>query len=100
MDCKMEDYPDMPNMKMSGFPAEMGNGKVSGAIVQSNMHKPSVDGAVLYLNCNPDLQVVLDRISAVGGKIMMPKTHITDEIGYMAFFFDSEGNRMALHSNA
>jgi uncharacterized protein len=29
----------------------------------------------------------------------MPKTKITDEIGYMAGFVDSEGNHIALHSN-
>jgi predicted enzyme related to lactoylglutathione lyase len=34
-----------------------------------------------------------------GGKVTMPKTKISDEIGFMAFFVDSEGNGMALHSN-
>jgi len=30
---------------------------------------------------------------------VMPKTSITEEIGFMAFFIDTEGNAMALHSN-
>ena len=32
------------------------------------------------------------------GKVLIPKTHITDEIGYMAFFEDTEGNVVAMHS--
>jgi hypothetical protein len=31
--------------------------------------------------------------------VQMPKTQISPEIGYMAFFTDSEGNAVALHSN-
>jgi uncharacterized protein len=40
----------------------------------------------------------LERIQTEGGKVIMPKTKITDEIGYMAFFEDTEGNAVALHS--
>jgi hypothetical protein len=34
----------------------------------------------------------------MGGKILMGRTEINPEIGYMAFFLDTEGNRVALHS--
>ena len=95
---KMEDWPDMNGMKMAGFPTDMGGGKVSGALVQGEMHKPSADGVVIYLNANPDMQPVIDRIEPAGGKVVMPKTQISPEIGYMAFFMDTEGNKMALHS--
>lgn len=95
---KMEDMPEMMGMKMSSFPAEMGNGKVSGAVVQSQMHVPSKDGAVVYLNANPSIQNVIDRIEKSGGKVMMPKTQISPEIGYMAFFVDTEGNKIGLHA--
>lgn len=88
---------EMMEMKMAFFPSQPPN--VGGALCQSEYHKPSTDGPVIYLNGNPDLQLVLDRIEKAGGQIIMPKTHISDEIGYMAFFIDSEGNRMALHSN-
>ncbi|MBA2613089.1 MAG: VOC family protein [Bacteroidetes bacterium] len=86
-------------MKMAFFPAEDMNGKVSGSLVQGPMHKPSQDGAVIYLNANPDLNVALGKIEQAGGKITMPKTHISPEVGHMAFFVDSEGNKVALHSN-
>ena len=93
----MEDM-NMPGMEMTGFPGEMGNGKVSGCLVKSEYHKPSVDGITIYLNANPDMKDVLKRIQSEGVQVIMGKTLITPEIGYMAFFIDSEGNRIGLHS--
>ena len=90
---------EMMGMKMAFFPAEDMNGKVSGALVESQMHKPSADGAKIYLNGNPDLSNALSKVEAAGGKVTMPKTKISDEIGYMAFFVDTEGNSIGLHSN-
>ncbi len=89
---------DMPNLQMRMFPGEGNNGKVGGAIVKSDMHKPSKEGALIYLNANPDLAVPLGRVEAAGGKVVMPKTHISDDVGYMAFFLDTEGNAVAMHS--
>ena len=80
------------------FPYEPNSGKASGALVKSEYHKPSRDGVVIYLNANPDMTDVLQRIESEGGQIIMPKTQIAPEIGYMAFFLDSEGNRIAVHS--
>ena len=89
---------DMMGMQMAMFPSENMNGKVSGALVQGPMHKPSADGAKLYFNANPDMSGIIDKIEAAGGKVTMPKTKINDEVGYMAFFVDTEGNSVALHS--
>jgi len=90
---------DMPNIKMRMFPLEDMTG-VGGAIVDSGgFHKPSgTDGPLIYLNGNPDLQNVLDKVEAAGGKIMVPKTEISPEYGYMAVIIDTEGNRIGLHS--
>jgi predicted enzyme related to lactoylglutathione lyase len=90
---------EMMGMKMAFFPSENMNGKVSGGLVQSPNHKPSTEGAVIYLNGNPDLNGALGKIEGAGGKVIMSKTHISPEVGYMAFFIDSEGNKVALHSN-
>jgi predicted enzyme related to lactoylglutathione lyase len=38
-------------------------------------------------------------VEAAGGQITMPKTFIADNVGHMAFFIDTEGNSVALHSN-
>lgn len=93
----MEEW-NMPGFEMVVFPINPESGKVGGALVKSEMHVPSMEGSIIYLNGDPDLSAVLDRVEAAGGNVLMPKTHISDEIGYMAFFADTEGNRMALHS--
>ncbi len=90
---------EMMGMKYAMFPMENMNGKVSGALAESPMHKPSADGVKIYFNGNPDLDVALGRVEAAGGKVTMPKTNI-GENGFMAFFTDTEGNTVAMHSNA
>ena len=85
-------------MDMAFFPYEGGSGKAAGALVKSVMHKPSGNGVKLYLNGNPDLAKALSKVEMAGGKISMPKTKIGDQIGFMAFFEDTEGNTIALHS--
>ncbi|HTQ63667.1 MAG TPA: VOC family protein [Puia sp.] len=90
---------DFPNIKMRMFPIEDPMG-VGGALCDSGgFHKPSsTDGALIYLNANPDVQIVLDKVEKAGGKIIVPKTQISPEYGYMGVFIDTEGNRIALHS--
>ena len=91
---------DLPNIKMRMFPLEDPMSGVGGAIVNSGgFHKPSAtDGPLIYLNGNPDVQTILDKVEDAGGKITVPKTQISPEYGYMAVFIDTEGNRVALHS--
>lgn len=91
---------DVPSMKMRMFPLDDPMKGVGGTLVDSGgFHKPSAtEGPLLYLNGNPDVQIVLSRVEAAGGKIMMPKTEISPEYGYMGVFLDTEGNRIALHS--
>ncbi|MFT5820834.1 MAG: putative enzyme related to lactoylglutathione lyase [Crocinitomix sp.] len=95
-DIEMMDM-EMGDMKMAAFPFTPESGKTSGAIAQSPNHKPSMEGAVLYLNANPNLQIVLDRVEAAGGKIAMPKTAIGPN-GFMAMMIDTEGNMVGIHS--
>jgi predicted enzyme related to lactoylglutathione lyase len=91
---------DMMGMEMVMFPYDQApNGKVSGALVKSDFHKPSADGALIYLNANPSIQAVANRIEGAGGQVVMPRTQISEEVGYMAFFIDSEGNRIGLHAS-
>lgn len=97
------DY-QMPESEMG--PAKMGfllydfqNGKVGGAIVHNpGFYSPSDNGSLIYLNCQPDLQVVLDRVTDAGGIILQSKTEIGQNLGFWALIKDSEGNRVALHS--
>jgi len=91
---------EMTGFEMVFFPSSANmEGKVSGALVKGETHKPSVDGVIIYLNANPHIQVIIDRIEANGGTIIMPRTMINEQVGYMAFFIDTEGNRIALHAS-
>jgi hypothetical protein len=93
---------DLPNIRMRMFPlTDMENG-IGGAVVDSGgFHKPSAtDGPLIYLNGNPDLQNILDKVIAAGGTIAVPKTEISEAFGYMAIIIDTEGNRIGLHSIA
>lgn len=89
---------EMGGMVMAMFPYDGGNGKVSGALVKSDYQHPSLDGTLVYFNANPAMDDVIERIKNEHGEIIMDKTLITPEIGYMAYFVDTEGNRVALHS--
>lgn len=87
---------DFMGTKMGFLPSDGEN--VSGAIVQGDDYKPAKDGLKIYLNGGDDLTNVLNKVEGVGGVILVPKTKISDEMGYFAMFKDSESNMMALHS--
>lgn len=98
LDVELIDMDSEADFKMAMFPVEEGG--VGGAICEHKEHyKPSKEGVLVYISANPDLQNVLNRIEENGGKVLQSKTKITDEYGYMAIFQDSEGNRIALHSD-
>jgi hypothetical protein len=61
-------------------------------------YKPSEDkGVVIYFTA-PDIEDVLKRVNNNGGRTVLRKRLISEDVGYMAVFIDSEGNRIALHS--
>ena len=97
-DCELIPMDLGNGLRMRMFPTE--EGTTGGAICHHpDFYKPSADGVVVYLNGNPNLQTVLDRIESAGGKVTLPKTEISPEYGFMALFTDSEGNRVGLHSS-
>ena len=89
----------MGSLRLGYLPMDKDSQGVGGAIVQGNGYVPSSLGAKVYLNGGKDLLTVLNRVNAAGGEIVVPKTKISDEIGYFAIFEDTEGNHIALHSH-
>ena len=87
---------EMFGTKMGFFPSDGTN--VTGAIVQGNDYKPSMQGVTLYLNGGENLQTILNKVENHKGEIIVPKTQISPEMGYFAMFIDTEGNKLALHS--
>lgn len=85
----------MDGNQMAMIPVE--DGAVGGGLFKDEDAKPATTGTRVYLNGGDDLTTVLNRVEAAGGKITLPKTNI-GENGFMAFFIDTEGNRVGLHS--
>lgn len=85
---------------MAWFPAvEEGAGTPGSLVYNERAYKPSMDGVLIYFTAlSGDLSIELGKVEKSGGKILLPKTQISEEVGYMALFSDSEGNRIALHS--
>lgn len=87
---------EMEGIKIGLFP-NAGEG-VSVQLVNGTEYRPSSDGTVVYLNGGADLQKIADKITASGGKMVVPKTEIGPEMGFFAIFTDTEGNKLGLHS--
>jgi predicted enzyme related to lactoylglutathione lyase len=97
-DFRMNPMPIADGPRMAMFPVAPMDG-VGGAICHHpEWYVPSKAGTLVYLNADPDLSTVLGRIEGAGGKVVVPKTQISEQYGFMAVFLDSEGNRVALHS--
>ena len=91
----------MGPVKMGFLLYDFKNGGRGGAIVHyPQFYTPSENGTLVYLNCEPDLQDVLNKVESAGGKITKQKTEISPEqnLGFWALIIDTEGNRIALHS--
>ena len=87
---------EMNSEKLALFPTNAGD--IGGALVKSDRMTPSANGTMVYLNGGRDLTLTLDRVEPAGGKVVLFKTEVSEEIGSIAVFLDTEGNQVALHS--
>src|SRR5688572_9625120 len=91
----------MGELDMAWFPMLQGDKPgAGGSLIQHKEYKPSAtDGVLIYFTSQSgDLSNELNRVEKAGGKVHIPKRLIAPDIGYMAVFTDTEGNRVALHS--
>ena len=87
---------DFPGMTIGILPHS--DGEVGACLFTSEEEKPSENGAMIYLNANGRLDEAIAAVASNGGKILKPKHHI-GPFGFRAVIIDSEGNRVALHSD-
>jgi predicted enzyme related to lactoylglutathione lyase len=87
---------EVPGMTIGILPHN--DGEVGGCLFASNDDKPSDKGLLIYLNANGRLDDAIAAVSANGGKVLKPK-HPIGPYGFRAVVMDSEGNRVALHSD-
>jgi predicted enzyme related to lactoylglutathione lyase len=92
-DVKKQEF---PGMMIGVLPHN--DGEVGGCLFTSPDEKPSDKGAMIYLNANGRLDDALSAVASNGGKIVQPK-HQIGPFGFRAIVLDSEGNRIALHSD-
>lgn len=87
---------EFPGMTIGVLPH--GDGEVGGCLFMSAEEKPSDKGVMIYLNANGRLDEAIAAVVPNGGKIVKPK-HAIGPFGSRAIIIDSEGNRVALHSD-
>lgn len=61
---------------------------------------PSHDGATVYLGSGGDIDGMVARVVEAGGKVLQQKQFTGEMIGWIAFFEDSEGNRIGIEQMA
>jgi hypothetical protein len=74
-----------------------GQGEVAGCIFKSEEVQPSDQGTLLYFNVDGRLDAAVATVEDCGGTIK-EAAHPIGEFGHRAIVIDSEGNRIALHS--
>lgn len=84
--------------EMALFPLSEQLPGISGGLAKGDIYKPSVNGVVLYFHTG-NITETIGKAVANGGQELYPKTS-NGELGYVAEFRDSEGNRIALHQPA
>jgi predicted enzyme related to lactoylglutathione lyase len=96
LQCKLS-IQDFGDLKMAWFPASRDAPGSAGSLVEQESYVPSHQGSMVYFSVE-NIEDSLSTVVANGGKILNPKRNI-GEFGYVAHFEDSEGNRVALHSD-
>ena len=87
---------DFPGMTVGILPHD--DGEVGGCLLKGAGETPSDNGIMIYLNANGRLDDAIAAVTANGGKVVQAK-HAIGPFGFRAIILDSEGNRVALHSD-
>ncbi len=87
---------EMAPYTLAFFPMTQNVSGAAGTLIKGESYEPSHAGTVVYFSVD-DIDEVLRRINANGGKTLLPKKNI-GKYGFIAHFEDTEGNRLALHS--
>ena len=73
-----------------------GNG---GCLVESKEEMCTDKGILLYLNVDNRIKDAVSQVGKLGGQVVQD-IHAIGPYGFRAIVLDSEGNRIALHSNS
>lgn len=97
LDVQIQDDPS-PNMQYAYLPSDSLKGGFGGAIAGGENYIPAITGTTIYLDGGNDLSIPLGKVENAGGKVILPKTAVGENRGFIALFIDTEGNKVGLHS--
>jgi predicted enzyme related to lactoylglutathione lyase len=88
----------IPGMEGIALPVVNDRDSVAFDLVKHETAVPSSgSGTTIYLGANGDIAGMAKRVLEAGGKILQPPTDMGEMVGVIAFFLDSEGNRLGIH---
>ena len=102
MDGELQEMDAGEGRKSAVFPMEMNEENVGVSILEMDGFVPNENGVLIYLNAGDDIDGMLERVTAAGGEVVIPRSKMGDNAGggYYATFKDTEGNTLALHAEA
>jgi predicted enzyme related to lactoylglutathione lyase len=71
---------------------------VTGALTETPGMQQAIGGALVYLNCDGQLDAVLKRAKAAGGEVVQEVAQLPGNMGWIAQLRDLDGNRIGLHA--
>jgi hypothetical protein len=86
---------ELEGFSFSVLAHDEGNG---GCLIINESEITSDRGILVYLNANGRIRDAVAKVEAHGGRVTAP-IHPIGPHGFRAIVLDSEGNRVALHSN-
>ena len=90
---------ELGDFVMGWFPMSPDAPGATGSLVQHKMYAPSeTHGTLVYFSCK-DVAQELGKVASAGGQVLQGKTEIGGGHGFMGLIRDTEGNRIAVHSN-
>jgi predicted enzyme related to lactoylglutathione lyase len=87
-------FPGMDEVAVLSAPGQGNEMAVSADLYVGG--KPSHEGPTVYLGSGGDIDGMLLRVVEAGGKILDEKADMGEMIGWLAFFEDTEGNRIGI----
>lgn len=95
------EVPGMEGIALIGMPVGQSDAPPppSEPIVSVDLYKggtPSMDGVTIYFGTYGDMDGMLARVREAGGEVLQEKQDMGEMVGWIAFFKDTEGNRIGL----
>jgi uncharacterized protein len=97
LDVQIHDLPNA-NSQYAFLPSDPQKAGFGGAIACGENFVPATTGTTVYLDGGSDLSIPLGKVASAGGTVILPKTSVGDNRGFIALFIDTEGNKVGLHS--